>query len=517
MTELRALTVRMYRGLLGDCFLLRVETTGAARQHILIDCGLLQGLPRAAERMTAVARDIAATTGGVVDLLVVTHEHWDHLSGFAQAKDILLDGARIRYRRLWLAWTERPEDPQARALRARFDKRKQAVSRLALALDEHRIDDPAAKLVRDLNGFIGPLDPPGTAAAPGGRLTGARILEELTALAEDVDYLEPGSVVELPLDIGLPVAVLGPPRNEERLFKDLPSSGANKETYLDRGGSATGASDEPDYTEEELANYSLFGVDGTASDGGALALGSPFAPRYHAGLNESDVENRTTSPDTPAGIADWFHTHYYDKLDEQGQSQSERRIDGANFQAPASLALKLDSDTNNTSLVLAIRLPDDRFMLFAADAQVGNWLSWHDQDYGFADRRWSAEEILGATALYKVGHHGSHNATLKGQGLAMMTRDDLVALVSTVEEEAKSQGRPPGWLMPNPEVRKALLERTQGRLVRGDRRWKDDEDVTPYGRKRDFSARLEEGNELFVDYRIWPPGPLPRKRRSNGP
>jgi len=38
----------------------------------------------------------------------------------------------------------------------------------------------------------------------------------------------------------------------------------------------------------------------------------------------------------------------------------------------------LQSATNNTSLVLAIELEDGDVMLFAGDAQVGNWLSWQD-------------------------------------------------------------------------------------------------------------------------------------------
>jgi uncharacterized protein YfiM (DUF2279 family) len=33
---------------------------------------------------------------------------------------------------------------------------------------------------------------------------------------------------------------------------------------------------------------------------------------------------------------------------------------------------------DNTSLVLAIELADGDVLLFAADAQVGNWLSWQD-------------------------------------------------------------------------------------------------------------------------------------------
>ena len=46
----------------------------------------------------------------------------------------------------------------------------------------------------------------------------------------------------------------------------------------------------------------------------------------------------------------------------------------------SDLALQLDSVTNNTSLVLAIeRIADGKVLLFPADAQEGNWLSWHDE------------------------------------------------------------------------------------------------------------------------------------------
>ena len=51
--------VRMYKGLLGDCFLLRLSSP-AGRSHVLIDCGVLQGLSAGEERMKEVAADIAA-------------------------------------------------------------------------------------------------------------------------------------------------------------------------------------------------------------------------------------------------------------------------------------------------------------------------------------------------------------------------------------------------------------------------------------------------------------------------
>ncbi len=499
-----AVTVRMYRNLLGDCFLIRIHEEGGAARHILIDCGLLQSLENASARMQAVAADILATCKGRLDVVVVTHEHWDHLSGFAQAKDLLLDPERLTIGALWLAWTEDPGDAQANALRARFERRSMALSAFAAAGGE---SGGGSELLDGLERFIGPRDLPGNAfgAAPTGRLTGRRILDELKALAGEARtrYLEPGTVVQTPGEAALEVAVLAPPRNQQRLFKDLPSGGAAKETWLD----------------EEIL--------------GQAAGDSPFAAKYSAGLDRETVrrDGAKAAPGSPLRL---LHDRYFaDRDPEEGRAQAYRRIDGVHAETAARLALKLDSDTNNSSLVLAFRLPDDGFLLFAADAQVGNWLSWHDQDYGFADGRLSAVDILGRTRLYKVGHHGSHNATLKGEGLERMTRDDLVAMISTVEEEAGRQGRRksapdrPGWQMPDKNVLDALLERCAGRVVIGDRRWRDGHDEARFGGQQAFAAILDEDEELYVDVRIFggerPPPPAEetkddaRTRSRKGP
>ena len=79
--------VRMYRQGLGDCFLISLKRSRATRltYKILIDCGVILGTPDPATIMTKVVDDIVATTGGKVDLLLATHEHWDHFSGFIQA------------------------------------------------------------------------------------------------------------------------------------------------------------------------------------------------------------------------------------------------------------------------------------------------------------------------------------------------------------------------------------------------------------------------------------------------
>lgn len=68
------------------------------------------------------------------------------------------------------------------------------------------------------------------------------------------------------------------------------------------------------------------------------------------------------------------------------------------------LAVALDNAVNNTSLVLLFEV-GDQFMLFPADAQWGVWNAILQNSV--------ARALLAKTSFYKVGHHGSHNATPK--------------------------------------------------------------------------------------------------------
>jgi hypothetical protein len=120
--------------------------------------------------------------------------------------------------------------------------------------------------------------------------------------------------------------------------------------------------------------------------------------------------------------------------------------------------------------VLAFELPVSKHvLLFPADAQAGNWRSWHDQPYETPDKRkFSAAELLGQTVLYKVGHHGSHNATLKAKGLELMTHPDLVAMLPV---EADGVTRLRYGQMPLKSLIRALREKTEGRILRLDESW----------------------------------------------
>ncbi|MGI8924435.1 MAG: hypothetical protein ACR2HJ_10425 [Fimbriimonadales bacterium] len=94
------------------------------------------------------------------------------------------------------------------------------------------------------------------------------------------------------------------------------------------------------------------------------------------------------------------------------------------------LALQLDSATNNTSLAPAIEIiGSGEVLLFLGDAQVGSWTSWADLWWQAADGQVLIDDLLANTVLYKVGHHGSHNATLRSEGLLKMTHPRLAAMI----------------------------------------------------------------------------------------
>jgi hypothetical protein len=70
------------------------------------------------------------------------------------------------------------------------------------------------------------------------------------------------------------------------------------------------------------------------------------------------------------------------------------------------LVRKLDDALNNTSLILLLRI-GELDLLFPGDAQIENWQATLDEaqvDEALAKR-------LANIDLYKVGHHGSRNAT----------------------------------------------------------------------------------------------------------
>jgi hypothetical protein len=84
-TSATAVRVRAYNVRFGDCILVSFKN-GGADKHILIDFGNAPGGVRndggINDVFEPVARDLAAVTGKRIDLLIMSHEHLDHMEGF---------------------------------------------------------------------------------------------------------------------------------------------------------------------------------------------------------------------------------------------------------------------------------------------------------------------------------------------------------------------------------------------------------------------------------------------------
>jgi hypothetical protein len=105
-------------------------------------------------------------------------------------------------------------------------------------------------------------------------------------------------------------------------------------------------------------------------------------------------------------------------------------------------------------------------------------------------------DLLERAVFLKVGHHGSHNATLRGKGLETMG-GDLIAFVPTDEDVAKKVG----WgRMPLPSLITALDRHTGGRVARSDKHYVPPEDANDAARA--FERALRQ-TELYFEIDIY--------------
>ena len=496
--------VRMYRGVLGDCFLITVWRDGKPRVA-MIDCGVLQNVrpgPEMVEKLPAdVVEDVGADRlaaveetkvairsieadildylsdkGGKLDLLVITHDHYDHVAGFTlpDEENIFMQQS-FGIDRLWLSWVEDPKDNQAIKLAKRFEKSKEAVA-LAAEVGRHAVGpvSDALEQVQALAAFIGPISHPALPAVTSKTKTTTQSIQAMREkVGTNTRFLEPGIIMKPDDGIGLKVYVLAPPRDEaRRLFKDSPTGkGEAREVYLtnlDEAAAVRGVA------LSQLHGMAAAGELKIEEDRQREAVEDeealdplPFARPHSRPWKPGDKASRKTPG--------WAKL----RSDYEDPDNSYRSLSADWTEAADSLALKLDSDTNNSSLVLAFELPDKdkSILLFPGDAQVGNWESWGDQLYPKVpvegEPQEAIEDILRRVLFYKVGHHASHNATARARGLELMTDPRLCAAIPVVEAVAKVQGpgkkkAGKGWKMPYDELYARLNEKTEGRIVQGD-------------------------------------------------
>lgn len=434
--------IRMYRLSVGDCLLLTFPREDGSSFRMMIDCGIHQSKSGGSKKIRKVVKNILAETGGKLDLLVITHEHADHVSGFRLAKDDFRNHLKVKS--TWYGWTEDDDDPLARELAGRKYKAIRALARANVRMRMMGLEG-ASNPLEALLGFIDLEDLPSENQLSfyrgGGGSHSSQAGETINEISETISFKEPGEQpFELPGIEGR-IFVLGPPRSKELIKKDAPTSGSS-----------------------EVYHFGAY-VDALAAIEPALGATA-----------QEPFDDAVSVPLDASKALTFFQDHYWlDRVPGSlrdasvATTQNWRRVDQEWLQAATTLALKLDEDTNNTSLVLAIELgPKEEngpVLLFAADAQVGNWLSWQNVVWDdYHGRRITGPDLLRRTIVYKVGHHGSHNATLRELGLELMEALEL-ALLPTDRKMAEKVhwGR-----FPLPSLVKRLEEKTRNKVIRTD-------------------------------------------------
>lgn len=334
----------------GDCFLLRFEYKSERARHILIDFGTM-ALPKNAPAVTmlAIADQIRIDCEGKLDAVVATHRHADHISGFSTLANGKGAGDVIASLKPKVVVQPWTEDPKIGTRATAPETRK-----FAFALDS--MNNLAEKVVQSLDAN------PKAFGATGDRLRflGEDNIKNLSAVknlqmmgSRKNVYTSHGKNSGLSSVLpGIKVHVLGPP------------------TVSQHDAVRKQRSRHPDEFWHLQANtYALAAQMRTQQ--GSVFPDHPF-------IRGSKLPRR----------ARWLAS----------------RLKDANSEQTLQIVRMLDAQMNNTSLILLFEAGSKKF-LFPGDAQWENW--------EFALSQPWVVKLLKDVDVYKVGHHGSLNATPK--------------------------------------------------------------------------------------------------------
>jgi len=416
----KSLEVRGYNVGFGDCFLLTF-VYAKDKKHVLIDFGTTAAPTgkTPTSYMLEVAEKIKEACEGHLDAVVETHRHADHISGFATGTKQKASGDVIRDCTdedtiIVQPWTEDPDAPtdSTGPKGSTSQTRKAFVAQLD---NMHLVAESIANEARRMNA------------------------EKMDADTDSGDAAEDAAEESALTRVPVSVPDVTGTTTSKRLTSRLAFIGEDNVKNL------SAVKNLMTMSKPKNHRYVFFGADSgleAVLPGVKIhVLGPPTIKQSNAVLKQRSADKeefwmlrqrfwnsqRLAAGDTVTGEKG---TPLFPKSKSIAIPRSSRwfvrRLRGVRAKSLLELVTILDSVMNNTSVILLFEVGGKK-LLFPGDAQIENW--------SYALER--SLPLLEDVDVYKVGHHGSRNATpmtlynnFKKKG-GENKRNRLMSLIST--------------------------------------------------------------------------------------